>query len=97
MNLNKVVFDIEFVTLPTINMVYGYKSGSELLKRIAKRLEVVNETGVLDIFKSNREEFIVCLVNFFLEMPHWIILKIIKNNKKGKYQLLLITYLFSTI
>jgi len=49
-NLNKVVFDIEFVTLPTINMVYGYKSGSELLKRIAKRLEVVNETGVLDIF-----------------------------------------------
>jgi EAL domain-containing protein (putative c-di-GMP-specific phosphodiesterase class I)/GGDEF domain-containing protein len=56
---NKVVFVIKFISIATINMVHGYKSGSELLKRIAKRLEVLNYDGALDIFKSSRDEFIV--------------------------------------
>lgn len=56
---DKAVFVIKFVSIPTINMVHGYKSGSVLLKRIAKRLEVLNYDGVLDIFKSSGDEFIV--------------------------------------
>lgn len=56
---NQMILVIKFPTISMINMTHGYTSGSEILVRIAKRLEILTKNKESSIFKYRSDEFII--------------------------------------